>query len=95
MVRKGDDTNAFGFKFLEVNFAEADQYTISKAEIRIGTIIKTVENPIFPIEISLDREETIKLNECRNQCYMAIYDSEDRKITLEGTLSFPAEPKVV
>lgn len=95
MIHKGDDTNAFGFGFLTVNLENSDQYTITKAEVRINTIIKTFDNPTFPLRISLNKQETATLNECCNKCYMAIYDSEGRKYTCEGTLDFKAAPKVV
>lgn len=95
MIRKGDDTNAFDFGFLTVNLKDAEQYTIYKAEIRIGILTKTIENPQFPLEISLNKEETMKLSTCGNDCFMAIYDEQGRKITCEGTLSFRASPKVV
>ena len=96
MIRKGDDTNAFDFEFLTVNLKDAEQYTISKAEVRIGTLTKTFENPVFPLQISLTREETMMLSTCNgNDCYMAIYDSQNRKLTVDGTLSFRAAPKVV
>ena len=95
MVRKGDDTNAFDFGFLTVELNNPEGYTITKAEIRIGVLTKTIENPDFPLDISLTREETSMLSECGNQCYMAIYDDQDRKYTCEGTLSFKASPKVV
>lgn len=95
MIRKGDDTNAFGFSFLTVNLQGAEEYTISKAEIRIGVIIKTFENPSFPINITLSKEETSMLSECGNKCYMAIYDTNNRKLTCEGSLTFRAAPKVV
>lgn len=94
-VRRGDDTNAFDFGFLTVNLADAENYTITKAEIRIGTIIKTIKNPIFPIRIALNRQETMLLSEVNNKCYMAIYDYKDRKYTCEGSICFPAKPKVV
>lgn len=95
MVRKGDDTNAFDFGFLTIELDNPEEYIITKAEIRIGVITKTIENPEFPLEISLSREETSMLSECGNQCYMAIYDDQNRKYTCEGTLSFKASPKVV
>lgn len=94
-VRKGDDTNAFDFSFLTVELDNPEDFLITKAEIKIGTIVKTIENPEFPLEISLSNEETIRLNECRNQCFMAVYDDVGRKYTCEGTLTFPASPKVV
>lgn len=94
-IRKGDDTNAFGFNFLTVNLENASQYVITKAEIKIGTIKKTVDNPVFPLHISLNKSETEKLNEQNNMCYMAIYDTQGRKYTCEGHLSFKVDPKVV
>ena len=96
MIRKGDDTNAFDFGFLTINLNNPDEYTISKAEIRIGALTKTVENPEFPLEISLNKEETMMLSSCGgNECYMAIYDEQGRKYTCEGSLTFNASPKVV
>lgn len=94
-IYKGDDTDAFGFGFLTVNLEDADKYTITKAEIRIGTIRKIIKNPKFPLKISLSRQETILLSEVNNRCYMAIYDSKDRKYTCEGSICFRANPKVV
>lgn len=94
-IHKGDDTNAFGFGFLTVNLDNPENHVISKAEIRIGVIIKTYNNPIFPLNISLNKQETELLNEYNNSCYMAIYDTMGRKYTCEGTLSFKADPKVV
>lgn len=98
MVRKGDDTNAFGFKFLEVELNNPDELSISKAEVRIGVLVKTFENPVFPLEIELNREETIMLSECGNQCYLAVYDMNGLKYTCEnedGAYSIKASPKVV
>jgi len=94
-IRKGDDSNAFGFSFLTIELENASDYTITKAEIRIGTIIKTVLNPVFPLYIDLNSQETLTLSEACNKCYMAIYDVENRKWTCEGELTFPAKPKVV
>lgn len=94
-IRKGDDTDAFGFGFLTVNLENAQDYVISKAEIRIGVIKKTFDNPVFPLQVSLNKDETDQLNEFNNKCFMAIFDTQGRKYTCEGTLSFKANPKVV
>lgn len=95
MIRKGDDTDAFGFKFLKIVLKDAQEYTITKAEVRIGVLTKIFNNPVFPLEISLNREETMMLSTCGNDCYMAIYDEENKKKTLTGTLRFNVAPKVV
>lgn len=94
-IHKGDDTNAFGFNFLTINLENAQDYVISKAEVKIGVIRKIFDNPTFPLQISLNKEETDQLNEFSNKCFMAIYDTMGRKYTCEGTLSFKASPKVV
>lgn len=94
-IRKGDDSNAFGFSFLTVNLENSDQYTIAKAKVRIGTIIKKIDNPVFPLHISLTKEETLTLSEACNKIYMAIYDVDNKKWTCEGELTFKAAPKVV
>lgn len=95
MVRKGDDTNAFDFSFLTIELDNPEEYTISKAELRIGILIKTFKNPTFPLEVSLNREETMLLSECGNQCYLALYDMENRKYTCDETYTIKARPKVV
>lgn len=94
-IYKGDDTDAFDFGFLTINLEDASNYVITKAEIKIGTIKKTINDPIFPLKISLNRNETEKLNEQNNMCFMAIYDTKGRKYTCSGHLSFKVNPKVV
>ena len=94
-IHKGDDTDAFGFGFLTVNLENSEEYVISKAEVRIGVIKKTIANPVFPLRISLNKSETEQLNEYRNECHLAIYDTEGKKWTCDGTLTFKASPKVV
>ena len=42
-IRKGDDTDAFDFGFLTINLENAQDYVISKAEVRIGVIKKTFD----------------------------------------------------
>lgn len=94
-IRKGDDTDAFDFGFLTVNLENVSGFTITKAEVKIGTIKKTINDPVFPLKISLNRNETEKLNEQNNMCYMAIYDTKGRKYTCQGSLAFKVNPKVV
>lgn len=94
-ARKGDDTNAFGHKFLLVKLKDAEKYNITKAEVRIGSIIKTFDNPTFPFWIELNREESMKLAECGNVCKMAVYDQDGLKETCKGGTCFNASPKEV
>ena len=94
MLYRGDDTNAFGNRFLEINLENAVGLTISKAEFKCGQILKTFENPVFPIEIALSGDETSKLNQ-NNACYLAIYDEFGRKRTCSGHLIFSTKREVV
>ena len=95
MINRGDDSDAFDFGFLEVDLVDADQYEISKAEVRIGNILKTYMSPVYPLQIKLNQQESMILIEDSNACRMAVYDKKGRKHTCSGGLVFPAEPKVV
>ena len=93
-IHKGDDTNAFDTKFISVVLENSDLLDISKAEFRCGTVLKTFEDPIFPLDIDLTSEETSKLD-YQNVCYLAIYDRQGRKKTCEGYLTFTAKGRAV
>lgn len=94
MLYRGDDTDAFGAKFITINLENAIGLNITKAEFKCGIIFKTFENPVFPLSISLTSQETSKLN-FNNACYLAIYDDLGRKRTCQGTLTFTTKAKVV
>ena len=94
MLYRGDDTNAFNNKFITIELENAEGLIISKAEFKCGEILKTFENPVFPIEISLSSEETSRLFQ-NNSCYLAIYDELGRKHTCNGYLSFSSKREVV
>lgn len=91
---KGDNTEAFGGNLLKINLIDDNGYEITKAEIRIGSILKTIENPIFPLNINLSEEESDILD-YTNDVYVALYDSQGRKKTVEGTLRFKAQKRRV
>ena len=93
MIYRGDDTDAFDNEFITVELDEAPE-GITKAEFRAGNVLKEYENPTFPLPISLTSAETMSLRE-ENCCYLAIYDSEGRKWTCEGTLSFSTQCRKV
>lgn len=94
MIYKGDDTGAFGVNWLTINLAEAEQLTITKAEFRCGEVIKSFENPTFPIKVNLTSEETSKL-QAQNTCYLAIYDENGLKKTCQGAFTFDASNRRV
>lgn len=93
-VYKGDNTGAFGNKFITINLNNPQEYIISRAVFVCGCINKSFENPVFPLEVNLTSEETAKLKPS-NICYLVTYDSEGRQKTCKGTLTFPATQGVI
>jgi len=92
---KGDDFNAFNQEWAEVVVDIPDNWVVSKAELKIGNLPKmTFNNPIFPLPVNLASYQTANLKDI-NTCYMAIYDEEGRKLTLDGSWTFIAEDEVV
>lgn len=95
-IYQGDNTAAFGGSFLTINVSTESEVmpTITKAELKIGYISKTFENPAFPLTVDLTEEETIKL-QAVNTAYLAVWDNEDRKKTCQGKITFKTEPRRV
>lgn len=94
MLHRGDDTNAFGAKFLEIDLENATGLNISKAEIKCGEIVKVYENPTFPILIYFNKKESATLRETNN-VYLAIYDENGLKRTCDGCFTFSTKERVV
>ena len=59
-IYKGDNTGAFGNTFLTIGLNNPLGYTISKAIFVTGCIQKIYENPVFPLRINFNEEETPK-----------------------------------
>ena len=94
-IYKGDDTDAFNQEFIKINVDVPVDWTITKAEFKVGQLAPMVFlNPEFPIYAKLSANQTIKLKDI-NTCYLAIYDARGRKQTLEGSISFKAKEEVV
>lgn len=94
-IYKGDDTSAFGNNFIRVKAKIPEGFIITKAKIRIGNLpIVTVMNPTFPLIINLTAAQTRQLS-TQNECYMAVYDEQNRKRTCTGVLKFIAKDEVV
>lgn len=94
MLYRGDDTDAFNRKFLTLELENAEGLKISKAEFRCGAISKVFEDPIFPIDITLTKEETEQLSG-DNRGYLALYDEFGRKFTLDSYILIETKRKVV
>lgn len=92
---KGDDFNAFNEDWVLIDLDLPEDWVVSKAVFKVGNLPAMVFlNPIFPISVSLTSEQSINLKGT-NTCYMAIYDENNRKKTLEGSWTFFAENEVV
>ena len=94
-IFRGDDTGAFGQTWLIVNVDIPNTWIVSKAELKIGNLpVKIFETPDFPLAINLTSAQTALLKDT-NVCYLALYDEEDRKLTLEGSYTFTTRKQAV
>lgn len=95
-IFQGDNTAAFGANFLTINIAveEGEIPTITRAELKIGCILKSFSNPTFPLTINLSEAETSKL-QSQNTAYLAVWDSEGRKKTCTGKITFSTQARRV
>ena len=79
--------------FLENNLKEA-ALPFVKAVFQCGNIQRVIDNPIFPLNISFSKTESLKLQQT-NVCYLAVIDSNNHKYTCEGSLTFQTRGEVV
>ena len=95
-IFQGDNTAAFGGNFLIISISTESGIipTISKAELKIGCIEKSFKNPIFPMTINLNEDETAHLKS-ENTAYLAVWDAEGRKKTCQGQITFPTNARRV
>ena len=94
MIIRGDDTNAFGQDWLKINVDIPQTWNVSKAEVKIGSLLLSFEEPEFPIVINLTSSQTEQLKDS-NTCYLALYDENNLKQTIEGTYTFKTRKQVV
>lgn len=95
-IFQGDNTAAFGGNFLTINLSYSGEIlpTISRAELKIGCICKSFQNPTFPITINLNEDESAKL-QAQNTAYLAVWDAEGRKKTCVGSITFNTQSRRV
>ena len=91
---KGDNTGAFGGNFITIDLVNPYEFEVSKAIFIVGCVKKEFENPVFPLTINFDEEESKRLN-FKNTAYLVVYDSEGRQKTCKGTLNFPMKEGVI
>ena len=92
-IFKGDNLQAFNGKPVKIDF-NAD-FTISKAAFVInnGIIVKEFVNPVFPVYVELDEQDTAKLSK-NNQAQLIIWDEYGKKKTCKTVVNFSASEEV-
>lgn len=91
---KGDDTNAFGGNFITIDLVNPYEFEVSKAIFVVGCIKKEFEQPVFPLRVNFNSEESARLN-FKNTAYLVVFDSEGRQQTCKGVLNFPMKEGVI
>ena len=93
VIRRKDDTDAFDQSFLTIYCELPESWIVSKAEFICRDITKEYYNPTFPLEVSLSAKETAML-EYENECFLILYDTQNRRVTCDQSYVFHAEPEV-
>ena len=85
-VFRGDDTDIWGQSLFTIHLKNSINKKIKRADIICGEIIKTINEPIFPLRFNLNYEESNKLKSI-NHCFLVLYDELGRKKTYEAGLT--------
>lgn len=94
MNYKGDNTAAFNNNFINIELDNPSEYVISKAEFVCGCIRKTFENPVFPLIVNFDENDTKKLN-FKNTGYLIVWDEQNRPKQCDGCINFEFKNGVI
>ena len=86
-LRNGDNTRAFGGNFITMFIDNPAQIPVSKVIFSVGCIVKTYENPQFPLYINFNSKETEALNYI-NTGYLTAFDQFGQQMTCEGSITF-------
>lgn len=87
---KGDNTGAFGNKFITIKLKNPKEYVITKAQPVVNggcPYIEPVVNPEFPLVVNFTSEQTEKLRST-NVCNLVVWDEQDREKQCDGVLEF-------
>ena len=78
MIYRGDNTQAFNGKPIIVKLKNAENHEIALAEFRCGPVLKTFENPEFPLKVYFTSEESNMLKPY-NTMHLAVYDLDEKE----------------
>ena len=95
MIIRTDDSDAFGqSELLRINFTVPEGQVVSKAILVINDTLKLpFNNPINPIEINLNSEQTAILKD-NNCCTLILYDGNNKKLTIPCIAEFKSKEGV-
>lgn len=96
MIIRGDDTDAFGqSELLRINYTVPEGQVVSKAilDVNDGLLKLPFNNPINPIEINLNSEQTAILKD-NNCCTLILYDGNNKKLTIPCIAEFKSKEGV-
>lgn len=84
---------------ITVNLKNNDGKTITKAELQVGILTLINNNPVFPYNVSIYRNDSVKLS-ASNPVFLRIYYLSDNgqetyRTTCLGTLNLKVNPQVV
>jgi hypothetical protein len=92
---KGDDFDAFDQEWAEIELDIPEEWDISRAEFKVGNLpVMVFTEPTFPMSVNLASYQTAGLKDV-STCYIALYDRQGRKQTLNGSWTFVTKEKVV
>lgn len=86
-IHAGDNTAAFGNKYITIFIDNPAEILVSKLEFVVGCIKKTFVDPKFPLYINFNSKETTKLNYI-NTAHLIAYDQKGRRLVCDGSLTF-------
>ena len=92
---RGDDFDAFDQEWAEIELDIPEEWDISRAEFKVGNLpVMVFPEPTFPMSVNLASYQTVGLKDV-STCYIALYDRQGRKQTLNGSWTFVTKEKVV
>lgn len=90
---RGDDSAAFGRKFMKIKVTNKTLHTISRAEWHCGKVIIDLgENPEFPYYLQVTKDIS-KQFQNKNECYLICWDENGNKYTCPQKGTFTTNPE--
>lgn len=89
-IFRGDTLN----NFITVELVNNANFDVYKLIFQCGCIRKEYIEPVFPLSISLTKQESEKLD-YDSTAYIAVENRKGEKLTADGMVSFIAKRRVV